>query len=465
MKFIFFSFDGAIFPVAYKLQQEGQEVYVCQVVDGDALGVKTWISDKEAPENRKRRLSLYDGLLDKKTLPNIWEFMRKQIDKEQFFVFFDHSNFCKLAERALKMGYTNGLFPTTYDFEMEEDRKKAKNFVKKHYPDIKLAEVHTFKSVDDTIAFIEETDKLWVIKSDGNFGDTLVPDTDDIDMAKRQIIHDLTEDKKDYEKGSIIAEEKIMDPIEFNVEIAFYNGNPIYTQIEIETRMLGCLDIGPQTGGNQNLLIRTAFSDEINKVCFPPIVYEEARERKGLYLRDAGLLSDGEDLYFTEFAGNRYGWGGIFSEMSASMNGKEIVDYFIKIRNGENPYRYKYATTLSLYVLEADPKHPGLPQGDISFSIKEGHEHNFFLSQVKQNKTKDGMVTVGYRCFGNSPMGYVTGRGDTLEGAIDDLYEHLKGFSLREVYYRPKSDFLSLETNKCVIKRLQFLRDKGLING
>jgi hypothetical protein len=168
-------------------------------------------------------------------------------------------------------------------------------------------------------------------------------------------------------------------------------------------------------------------------------------------------------LYFVEFAGNRWGWGGIFSEMSAAMDGKEIGQYFTDVKNGVNPYMYKYGTSLALYTLEADPKFVNLPQGDVQIDIKEGAEDNFFIVQTKQNKTKDGLVTVGYRWFGNSPIGYVTGRGDTIDEAVGSLYQNLENFSLKGVYYRPKSDFLSMENCKCVLRRLQFLKDKELI--
>jgi len=266
----------------------------------------------------------------------------------------------------------------------------------------------------------------------------------------------------EFEKGKIIVEEKIINAIEFTPQLIFYNGKPIYSQIEIETRMLGCLDIGDQTGGNENLIIHTELSDPINKIVFPPIVYEEASTRKGLYIRDAGILSDGIDLYFTEFAGCRYGWGGIFSELSASMTTDLITDYFDKIVRGQDPYTYKYGTSLALYTLGYDHEFAGFPQSGIPVNIEDGYESDFFMYQVK--KIKNRIITVGYRCFSSAPLGYVTGRGETIESAVENLYTHLKRFSLKGIYYRPESDFLSVENNKCILKRVEFLRENKLIS-
>lgn len=465
MKYVFFTYDGAILSVANKLIQEGNEVYVCQIRNPSVLGIKSWVNDVENPETKKRRLSLHNGYFKKYRLDEMLEFLGQQKNKDNFFVVFDYNNMCKIAEKVLRMGYSKGLLPLTYDYEMEKDRQLAKKFVSNYYPDLKLAEVKEFSKVQDVISFIQESDKLWVIKSDGNFAETLVPDKDDLEMSKAQITSELLENKKDFEKSKIIAEEKIINCIEFTPQLVFWDGKPIYSQIEIETRMLGPLDIGPQTGGNENLIVHTELNDKINKIIFPPIIYEEARNHKGLYIRDAGILSDGEDLYFTEFAGNRWGWGGIFSELSASMtSGGNISNYFEKLAIGEDPYVYKYGTSLALYTLDVDPKHAGLPAGDSRLTIQEGYEHNFFMYQIRQNDKKDGIISIGYRTFGSAPLGYVTGRGDTIESAVDNLYDHVDKFSLKGVYYRPESDYLSLENNKCILKRLAFLKEKGLIS-
>jgi hypothetical protein len=416
-------------------------------------------------ECRKRRLSIYDGFIEKYSLESTLTFLKYQKNKDDWFIVFDYNNQYKISEQVLKMGYEHGLFPMEYDYLMEKDRKMAKDFLKKHYKGVKLKETQEFKRVDDVIKFVKESDKLWVIKSDGNFAETLVPDKDDLEMGRNQVISELEENRKDFEKGKIMAEEKIMNPIEFTPQMVFYDGEPIYSQIEIETRMFGPLDIGPQTGGNENIVINIPLDDAINKIIFPEVVYKEAKKRKGIYIRDAGILSDGTDLYFTEFAGCRWGWGGIFSELSASMdeNGN-IGYYFIRLKEGGNPYNYDVGASLALYTLDADHKAPGLPQGDIPMTISE-NEQDFFLYQIKRHPDKDAMVNIGYRWFSSAPLGYVVGRGQTVKEAVTSLYNSLHYFSLKGIYYRPKSDFLSKENEKCVLNRLQFLKDKKLISG
>jgi hypothetical protein len=86
------------------------------------------------------------------------------------------------------------------------------------------------------------------------------------------------------------------------------------------------------------------------------------------------------------------------------------------------------------------------------------------MYQVKKNKKRDGIVSTGYRWFSSAPLGYVTGRGNTVTEAAESLYMNLNHFSLKGAYYRPKSDFLSIENEKCILNRLKFLVDRKLIS-
>lgn len=466
-KFVVFSFDGDLFPLAYKLiTEEGfkeEDVIVCQIDDGSILGTDTWISQKEAPEVKKRRLSLYDGMLKKLSLSTTMEKLRQIKDKDECFVVFGHNSLCKIADKIQKMGFKNGLFPNWEDYEREQERQKSKDFVKKYYPNLKVAETKEFKGVDKVIKFIESSDKFWVVKSDGNHGETIVPDRDDLELAKEQIKSELTSYKSAYDKGGLILEQKIMNATEFAPQMIWYNGEPVCSEIEIETRMFGSGDIGDQTGGNENVIIQTELDDKINEIAFPQIMHDIAKKHKGMFIADVGILSDGKDFYFTEFAGCRHGWFGILSELSCSENkGKMISSYFGAILNGENPYKYKFGTVLCTYSIRSDTKIAGLGQEDLSIHIKKEAMKNFFPIQCKMKK--DQLVNVGYREFDSSPLAVVVGRGDKLEDAVKMIYDTLKGVSLKGLYFRPQFDFLSIDYVSSIPNRIKFLQQKRLID-
>jgi len=451
-----FSFDGGIFPIARQLVEEDNKVWVCQVEDGNDLGVESWIND-ESPERKERRLSLYDGLLKKNSLSKTMAMLENIPNKEDYFIIFDYNTFCNIAEQVLDMGFTNGHFPITEDFEREKDRKAAKDFVQKNYQHLKLIEYREMVGVDNVIKFIEESDKIWVIKSDGNMGETIVPDSDNIEEAKHQVIGELQADQKAYDSGKLILEEKIPKPIEFTPQMMWYDGVPISSAVEIETRMFGSCDIGPQTGGNQNILVQTPLDCRLNKMFFPQAVHDIAAQRKGMFIFDAGILYDGYDFYFTEFAGNRHGWGGIFSEVSMSLrNGKMSSSYYESIMKGKNPYTYRYGSSLALYSLHQDTEVLGTPQNELPFKVSDRTHRDMFTMQMKKEEGKS--VSVGYRCLDSGPFAYIAGRGNDVYESINSLYESLQGVSFKGLYYRPKHDFLTKEYTSSVLNRLDKIK-------
>jgi hypothetical protein len=461
LNYIFFSYDGYPFPIAKRLIDEGNQVIVCQVDNSD-LGIETGWTAKGTPEEDEARKSIYEGIfpLGKMPYKEVLKFVKDIKNKEEWFVAFPFNNLCKISEKFLEMGFTNGLFPLTKDFELEKDRKKGQDFVKKNIKGIKLSEAHEFTKVSDAIKFLQETDKIYALKSDGNYVDTTVPLTNDVDFAKNELIFQLLKNEKDYQKGGFILEEKIINPKEFVPALIFYNGKLISTNIEMETRLLGAGEVGYQTGGNQSIVIATEPNSKIHS-WVPNVVFEEAKKRKGLYIFDTGLLYDEKgNPHFMEFCGNRWGWGTILAEISMSRIGDCCAsEYFEGLVAGRNPLKYKYGAYLALYNMKHDGK---LMKSGIPIQWKPEIDSYWFPYQIQKSDEygKEMTVNTGY-C--DELIGYLTGVGNTLEEAVDDVYNHLK-ISFNGLYYRPKEDFLSTSYNAAIKNRIKFLNENGLIN-
>jgi len=173
MKYIFFTFEGLSLPIVWRLLNDGEEVYVCQVEDLLIPG------KKERAEYKNRRMSQYDGLIKKYPPSKMLKAMKSISNKDNYFVFFDFNNLYKYADIVQEMGFGNGLFPTEFDFQMEADRDKAQNFIKKYYPDVKVAERIEFKNIKDAINFINQSDKVWVLKGNSDDANTVVPENNE----------------------------------------------------------------------------------------------------------------------------------------------------------------------------------------------------------------------------------------------------------------------------------------------
>jgi hypothetical protein len=479
MKYYIFTYDGCAYPIAKQLQEEGNVVYITQINDSKDLGVESGINAEEKPEKKKRRLSIYEGVMHKTKPEDMMKMMRAEKNKDDCYVIFDFNNLWKYAEKVLEMGYKNGNFPLESDFEREKNRNAAKNFVKKHYKGIKVAETYKFNKIEDAIQFLNEnTDRQFALKSDGNFVKTVVPLTKNNEFAKAELIFQLKRNKSGYEKGFTL-EEKIEDPIEVAPQIAFWNGKPIYTTIDIETRMIGPGDVGYQTGGNENIVMATNMEDKINKIAFPPIIYELAKNRKGLFLFDCGILFDKKgQAYFTEFAGNRWGWGGVFSELSMARknDGRVASNYFESLMKGKNPHQYKFGSTLSIYNISIDGDHAGMYTGGDPIQWDNKANKWFYPYEIKKEmvesekvdgtKQKDEMhMTVCAGCM-EALIAYTTGCGNTFEQAVDCLYDNFVGHVYTSgMYYRSKADMLATDYPTSIKNRLNFLTRNGYISG
>jgi hypothetical protein len=317
MKYIFFTFEGLSLPIAWRLLNDGEEVYVCQVEDLLIPG------KKEEAEAKRRRMSQYDGLIKKHTPSKMLKAMQSISNKDNYFVFFDFNNLYKYADIVQKMGFRNGLFPTEFDFKMEADRDMAQNFIKEHYPDVKTAERIEFKNIQDAINFINQSDKIWVLKGNSDDAKTVVPENNEVETAREILVSALNEFKKEYESKGFILVEKIINPKEITPMIVFNNGEVIFTDIDIEAKLRDAGDVGVQVGAALSLVVRTNPLDEINKIAFPQIVYDMAKQRKGLFVWDLSLLIDEND--------NIYGGEYCFSEDTEVLtengwkNYKEII--------------------------------------------------------------------------------------------------------------------------------------------
>lgn len=439
LKVIWFTHDGLGLPIAKRLIDEGNDVTVAQTQTIEELGY----GGEEKPEARQRRLQVYDGILDKLPAARVLKAMKKIENKDDYLIIFDFNNLYKLAESAVAMGFSKGFFPTEEDYLLEKDRDRGKEFVKEHYPHLDVAEVQEFKKVDDAMTFMEETEDIWVLKGNSDDAKTVVPHTDNPDFAKEQIKDALLAGQKDYETKGFILEKKILGITELTPEALFWDGKLVATTIDIENKGFGAASCGPQTGCSSCLVFKTNLEDEINNLAFPPIVYQMAKKRKGLFVWDASILCEGDSYYFGEFCSNRFGWDSILAEMAMAGG---PTNFFTKLMAGENPFEKTFGVTVRGFNMhrEEDDRRIG---SDITILMDEEQEKNIWVYDMYKKEGKK--YSTGY----SWDLAVFTGASNDIIRATDLAYEALAGFAFEEMYYRPKFDFLSDEYDTSVVTR------------
>ena len=455
MKYRIFTYSGDALPIAHKLQEEGCEVVVGMVQDKATIhSVKEGKQRPENAEAKRRRLALFDGLIEKRPANLLIEEMRRYERPEEYFVFFDRNHLFQYSDQIAELPF-RGNFPTESDYLFERDRDQAKQLVRDHYPRLHVPDVKVFNDVRDAIEFLTATEQLWVLKGQDDSVKTFVPDVDDPKLAATQIIETLKEDKPTYEDSGFILEELINPAIEITPEKIYYDGVPLAVVLEFENKPFGSGNISIQTGCSQNLLFPIEMADKINGIAFPPVVDVMAQQHKGLFYWDASLLIDKRTgkIYFGEFCSNRPGYNSLFTELAQCPSADH---YFSSVARNESPFKPGTVATSVLLLNPGIDEETGRTHGGARIDYKAEIEKNLWLWDVRRER--DRLVTVG----DDWNLGVITGTGDSIDQAVNSMYRSVDGFSFAGAYYRPKSDFLSLDYPTAILNRVNYGLEKKL---
>lgn len=452
MIYVFLSYEGLSFPIAQRMQDDGVRVLVGQVQDASEIG-----DSPEKPNDRQRRLQLYDGILDKQPAKKLLKTLANAPDKDEYVIFCDFNTLWRQAEYLLSVGFTQGLFPTEEDRHFEKDRKAAREFVQQHYPDLSVLETIECKTIKDAQQALKTPKGVYVLKSNSGDGETVVPRDRSLHKAAQQILDMLAHDRKAYESQGFTLEQRLVDPLEYTPQMVWLDGRPVYAIVDLETKLLGAGDIGPQVGCAQNLVVLVDCDADLLRMAFPSVVHAEAKRRFGWYWWDASILYDEEErrYYFGEFCANRPGYDSLMCEIDMAGGPRA---YFEAMLVGTPPLAYQYGAGVRLFNMS----HGGTThlENKRILAKNEGKDgQSMWLYDAMQERGH-------YRTTGYSwDLGMAGGVADLPSVAIDRAYQAARErVSVNDLYYRPQSDFLSTEYPTAILNRLERLHHEGLLD-
>lgn len=452
MKYIIFTFDGAGLAIALQLLNEGQEVIVGVVENQKTTltKVEKRSNGEESSLEKKRRINLYKNIVEQYPADVLIRKMKRIKNPKDYFVFFDYNNLFYYADQIKDMGF-HGNFPTEKDRLFEVDRDFAKEFVKKYYPGIQIIEKHEFRSVRGAKKFLKDTKDVWVLKGKAQHSTTFIPDVNDPELAKWQVIETLEAFADSYEEAGFVLDKKIADPIEITPEKIYYDGVPIAMCLNFENKPVGSGNLSLQTGCAADLVFPLSMENKIHDIAFPPIVDKIAKRHKGLFFWDASLIIDKVTgkIHFGEFCPNRPWYNSFFTYMSQMPS----VSYFFEsIVEKENPFTLgTVGASVTLFNLQRDPTERYLLSG-ASVNYTVDCARNIWPYDVYKKTKNDKMRIVGY----GWELCTVTGAGRYIDEAVNALYKNVDNFTFAGAYYRPKYDFLSLEYPTSILNRLRY---------
>ena len=297
---------------------------------------------------------------------------------------------------------------------------------------------------------MKTTKDVWVLKGKDEKARTIIPDVDDPEMAKGQIIEALENYADSYEKVGFILEDMIDSLIELTPEVFYYDGVKIGTSLDIENKPLGSGNISIQTGCAADLVFPTEINDRINRISFPPIVDKMAMEHKGWFIWDASILINKRTgkMFFGEFCSNRPGFNSIYTEIAQVPT---VNEFFTSIIKKKNPYTLGTVGS-SLRIFNLPKNSRGKIESGLKIEFKEAFEKDIWLLDAKREKNGN-LVTIGY----DWNLAVITGDGRSIDETVQKMYKIADdNFSFEGEYYRPKIDYLTLNYPTSILNRLNY---------
>jgi hypothetical protein len=446
MRYAFLSADGHFLPLAYHLQAAGEDVHVGMIRDWKEVKM----ARKETPDDEKRRLSLYEGMFKHRT--DAASLVRRLEDgsSQDWFVFCDFNYLWPFADRLRKKGY-RGLLPTEEDQRLEKDRGFAKDFVAENYPQLEVAEYQDFKTADDARRYMDKNaDTLYCLKGNSDECPTVVPSVDDPAINRMLIEDSLERFKKWYEKEGFSLEEKIPDIIEFTPEAYGYDGEVIGVSVDIEHKHLGSRG-GPIEGCALSLVAWQDLDSMLYEYFLAPLAKQMLRPKEfTIWDMSVYWSPSRKAFFFGEFCPNRPGYDCVFAEIASTGSVEKWVEKIVSKENfgSDKPF----GTAMRVFnKQQRDPK-----KGWQEMVIGNMADPNFFGWDIR---SEDGKIyTVGY----DSNVYVISGSGDTVKAAINDLYKNDEKIVFDSGYSLEKRDWFDDEWPENILHRYEVLKELEL---
>ncbi|MDE2439019.1 MAG: hypothetical protein KGN01_06565 [Patescibacteria group bacterium] len=457
--FVLLTAYGEGYAAALQAKLSGCDVVVGMVEDIDMIQSDDELNNpnykKESAEDKKRRLSTYEGILKHYPIQKVVDTLLSLSDdeKEDYFVYSDMNYVWRYSQQLEGKGIA-GNFPNEEDRILENDRKAAKDFVKKNYEDVHVQDVKEYSNIEEATKDLEGTYDIYVLKGNDAEAETVVPQKNDSRMMSKKLIKLLKRNRKEYEKGGFILEKKIIDPIEITPQLYFWNGEPVYSTIDIELKHRYAGDQGEMIGCAANLVFETDMQCRLNKMAFPKAILDKYANRQGLSMIDCGILIDPVDgrMYFTEYC-TRFGYDQFYTELE--MVGG-IINWCETIAQGQNPMPYKNGKFgMGVRWMNTHKEEDYAQELDVDVESNVADHVWLYWCKMEGGTIK----TCGYA----DDIALITASGDTIEDATNRVFSYAQGFDCDDATARPVHDILSLDYPGSIMNRYNYILSRGLL--
>ena len=318
--------------------------------------------------------------------------------------------------------------PTARAAIIEGSKVFSKNLMKKY--GIPTAAYEVFDNAEAALQYLESAPIPIVIKADGlALGKGVI-----IAMTKDEAldaVRSIMTDKKFGASGNNIVVEEFLTGPEVSV-LAFTDGTVVKPMVSsMDHKRAHDGDEGLNTGGMGTIAPNPYYTDEIAKVCMDTIfiptieaMKSEGREFRGCLYFGLMLTPNGPKVieYNCRF-------GDPETQVVLPLLESDLLEIMMATTAGKlSECEVKFANGSACCVVMASSGYPEKYESGFEITIPEDISDSVFVAGAKISDGK--LLTAGGRVLG------VSGKADTLKGAIDDAYGKVMRISFNGAFYR-----------------------------
>jgi phosphoribosylamine--glycine ligase len=311
---------------------------------------------------------------------------------------------------------------------IEGSKSFSKELMKKY--NIPTAAYQTFSDSDLAIKYLDECKFPIVIKADGLALGKGVVICESKDIAKDTII-DFIDNKKFSKSSSKIIIEEFLTGFEVSI-LAFCDGKTLKPLVSsMDHKRIGDGDIGLNTGGMGVIAPNPYYSDKVKTYCEENIFQKtidamrsENREFKGcLYF---GLIIENEKAKVIEY---NCRFGDPEAQTVLPLLESDLLSIMMATSKGElDKVDVKLSNKATCNLVIASGGYPTNYEKNKKITIKSLTNSKIYFAGVKQQNNQ--LFTNGGRVLS------LTCVSDSLEDAINKVYEDVKNVDFEKMYYR-----------------------------
>jgi phosphoribosylamine-glycine ligase len=436
MEFIVATEDYAGLGFAVRLQDEGHRVLIATNPNPEEVA---------NPQICARYTRVAEGMVEKLPLHEV--LARRETFRDAYWIWdLNHS---VAQNEVLRSEGFRVLGGGRHAYSMEHDRQACLDFVGRY--GLTAPPSHNFENAQNAIKFCEEhPGTAYVYKPDHgcNF-ETFLPDAEDPADANQELRVHL---RSLAENGGVhtpflLQERK--DGVETNVELWFYEGEPVFAFMVLECKRRYVLDLGELTGCALDYaftvpLESRAVAESVGKLL------PAYREMKYTGFGDANYIAAKDGVWFLEKC-ERFGYNA-HPNLFWNLAKRGVGEILASFMDGE--FRPDFAEGFGASVT-LSTKPDALPGKAVQFPEKIGRD--LYLYDVYRRD--DLYLTAGYDRNGDILL--VNGYGYTMPTAWECVMQKAAEVRFPYRHYRPDGDQTNFPSSP--IRRYEALKAMGYI--